>query len=47
MQEVTKMKNDNVKKFLAGLSLFSLIGGANLLHATNLDNDKIVIAKSG
>ena len=39
---------DDIKKILAGISIFSLVGGLSLLNAsTPLDNHKIVIAKSG
>lgn len=39
---------DDIKKILAGISIFSLVGGLSLLNAsTPLNNNKIVIAKSG
>ena len=39
---------ENVKKILAGISIFSLVGGLSVLNAnSSIDKDKIVISKSG
>ncbi len=37
----------DAKKFLASISIMSIVSGISLLNGTNINNEKIVITKSG